>query len=130
MDRVGGQACRVPPCRIRSIQEAIDFDMPKRASIARLVGRIAREWLPSQSRPQHQPVLRVTSDLLRRVGAALYGQHWHSELAHTLGVNRRIVQRWAAGDSPTPPTLSRNLARLVAVRREELGKLYRKITSH
>jgi DNA-binding XRE family transcriptional regulator len=72
---------------------------------------------------------RMTSDLLRRVGAALYGQHWHSELAHTLGVNRHTVQRWEAGDSPIPPTLPRNLARLVAARQDELGKLYRELAS-
>jgi hypothetical protein len=71
----------------------------------------------------------MTSDLLRCVGAALYGQHWHSELAHTLGVNRRTVQRWEAGDSPIPPTLPRNLARLVAARQDELGKLYRELAS-
>ena len=70
----------------------------------------------------------MTSDLLRRVGAALYGQHWHSELAHTLGVNRRTVQRWEAGASPIPPILPRNLARLVAARQDELGKLYRELS--
>jgi len=66
----------------------------------------------------------MTSDLLRRVGAALYGQHWHSELAHDLA-----VQRWAAGDAPIPPTARRNLSRLVAARQDELGKLYRELTS-
>jgi len=71
----------------------------------------------------------MTSNLLCRVGAALYGQHWHSELAHTLGLNRRMVQRWEAGDSPIPPTLPRNLARLVAARQDELGKLYRELAS-
>jgi hypothetical protein len=72
----------------------------------------------------------MTSDLLRRVGEALYGRNWHSELAHTLGLNRRIVQRWAAGDSPIPRTLPRNLTRLVAARQDELGKLYRELASH
>ena len=71
----------------------------------------------------------MTSDLLRRVGGALYGQHWHSELAHDLGVPRRTVQRWAAGDAPIPPTARRNLSRLVAVRQDELGKLYRELAS-
>ena len=71
----------------------------------------------------------MTADLLRRVGAALYGRNWHAELAHTLGVNRRIVQRWEAGESPISPTVPRNLARLVAARQDELGKLYRELAS-
>jgi hypothetical protein len=74
-------------------------------------------------------VLQMSPDLLCRVGAALYGEHWHSSLAHDLGVPRRTVQRWAAGDARPPPTLRRNLARLVAARQDILGKLYRELTS-
>jgi len=71
----------------------------------------------------------MSSDLLRRIGAALYGEHWHSELARDLGVPRRTVQRWEAGDAPIPLTLRRDLARLVAMRQDVLGKLYRELTS-
>lgn len=35
---------------------------------------------------------------LRTVGEALYGERWQAPLADALGVNRRTVQRWAAGD--------------------------------
>ena len=71
----------------------------------------------------------MTADLLRRVGAALYGRNWHAELAHDPGVARRTVQRWETGDAPIPPTLRRGLARLVAARQDELGKLYRELAS-
>lgn len=71
----------------------------------------------------------MSSDLLRRIGAALYGEHWPSELARDLGVPRRTVQRWEAGDAPIPLTLRRDLARLVAMRQDVLGKLYRELTS-
>jgi len=74
-------------------------------------------------------VLRMSSDLLRRIGTALYGEHWPSELARDLGVPRRTVQRWEAGDAPIPLTLRRDLARLVAMRQDVLGKLYRELTS-
>jgi hypothetical protein len=74
-------------------------------------------------------VLQMSRDLLCRVGAALYGEHWHSSLAHDLGVPRRTVQRWAAGDARPPPTLRRDLARLVATRQDTLGKLYRELAS-
>ncbi len=74
-------------------------------------------------------VLQMSLDLLCRIGAALYGEHWHSSLAHDLGVPRRTVQRWAVGDARLPPTLRRDLARLVAARQDELGKLYRELVS-
>src|ERR1044071_8176158 len=60
----------------------------------------------------------MTPALLRRVGAALYGEHWHSELARDLGTVRRRVQRWETGDAPIPPTLRRNLARLDALSKQ------------
>jgi DNA-binding XRE family transcriptional regulator len=71
----------------------------------------------------------MTADLLRRVGAALYGEHWQASLAHDIGVPRRTVQRWATSDARPPPTLRRALARLVAARQDALGKLYRELTS-
>jgi hypothetical protein len=58
-------------------------------------------------------VLQMSPDLLCRIGAALYGEHWHSSLAHDLGVPRRTVQHWAAGNARPPATLRRALARLV-----------------
>ncbi len=74
-------------------------------------------------------VLQMSRDLLCRIGAALYGEHWHSSLAHDLGVPRRTLQRWATGDARLPPTLRRDLARLVAARQDVLGKLYRELAS-
>ena len=74
-------------------------------------------------------VLPMTRDLLCRVGAALYGEHWQASLAHDLGVPRRTVQRWAAGETRPRPTLRRDLARLVAARQDALGKLYRELSS-
>jgi hypothetical protein len=74
-------------------------------------------------------VLQMSPDLLCRIGATLYGEHWHSSLAHDLGVSRRTVQHWAAGDARPPPTLRRDLARLVAARQDALGKLYRELAS-
>jgi transcriptional regulator with XRE-family HTH domain len=71
----------------------------------------------------------MTADLLRRVGAALHGRNWYAELAHDLGIARRTVQRWETGDAPIPPTLRRGLARLAAVRQDELGNLYRELVS-
>src|SRR3954467_8886878 len=71
----------------------------------------------------------MSRDLLCRIGAALYGEHWYPILAHDLGVPRRTVERWAAGDARPPPTLPRDLARLVAARQDVLGQLYREVAS-
>lgn len=38
-------------------------------------------------------------DLLRSVGAALYGPRWQSEVARDLGVSFRSVNRWLALDA-------------------------------
>jgi DNA-binding XRE family transcriptional regulator len=71
----------------------------------------------------------MTSDLLRRIGNALYGESWQASLARDLGVPRRTVQRWATGEARPPLTLRRNLARLVAARQDTLGKLYRELAA-
>jgi hypothetical protein len=71
----------------------------------------------------------LNSNLLRRTGEGLYGPNWHSALAQDLRVNRRVLQRWAAGDAPLPRTLRRDLARLVAARQDMLGGLYRELSA-
>jgi hypothetical protein len=43
----------------------------------------------------------MTPDLLRRMGAALYGERWQLELAEALGVSDRSMRYWVAG-SPIP----------------------------
>ena len=71
----------------------------------------------------------MNADLLRRIGEGLYGPNWHAALALNLRVSRRALQRWAAGDArDAPPTLRRDLARLVAARQDMLGALYREIS--
>jgi hypothetical protein len=99
------------------------------APVARSAGRIAWDNLLPISVSTSATVLQMSPDLLHRIGAALYGEHWHSSLAHDLGLPRRSVQRCAAGDARPPPTLRRDLARLVAARQDELGKLYRELAS-
>jgi len=71
----------------------------------------------------------LNADLLRRIGEGLYGPNWQAALAQNLRVSRRALQRWAAGDArDAPPTLRRDLARLVAARQDMLGALYREIS--
>lgn len=70
----------------------------------------------------------MTPDLLRRVGEALYGEHWQAPLAVDLNVAVRTVQRWATGERPMPQNLPAELAGVIGDRREALGTLYWEIT--
>lgn len=40
--------------------------------------------------------------LLRRLGAGLYGRQWQTALAADLAVGDRTLRRWVAGDWPIP----------------------------
>lgn len=73
-------------------------------------------------------IAAMTPDLLNRIGQALYGALWQSALARDVNVAVRTMQRWAAGETPIPPTLREELAQLAADRREALGDLYSELT--
>lgn len=65
----------------------------------------------------------MTPALLAKVGAALYGPLWQSELARSLEVNVRTVQRWAGGRVPIPYDVRSELRQLIHERREDLNDL-------
>ncbi len=66
----------------------------------------------------------MTPTLLREIGEALYGTtSWRVALAADLGVNRRTLQRWAAGHNPVPEHIQRSLYHVVAGRIGALHKL-------
>ena len=60
-------------------------------------------------------------------GKALYGQSWHTDLAHDLGVNVRTVQRWATSETEPKPGVYPDVARVVEARiaalQDLLGRL-------
>lgn len=74
-------------------------------------------------------------DLLIRVGEALYGPRWQSDLARALGPHRpqdlwpgdqpapisdRTMRRWAAGHKPVPAWVWPALVRLLGEREGDL----------
>ncbi len=65
----------------------------------------------------------MTSALLARVGKALYGPRWQTDIARALGVSDRQVRRWASGDAPVPAHATGELVRLCRVRSVDLAKL-------
>jgi hypothetical protein len=66
--------------------------------------------------------------LLRRAGAALYGDRWQSPLARDLGVALRTVQRWTDGDRAPPGDLSTRLDHLLTARATEISTVRRSLT--
>ena len=59
---------------------------------------------------------------LARVGQALYGDTWQSDLARALGVNSRTVRRWLAGASPVPDSARAGMLQLLGRRSAEVGR--------
>ena len=53
---------------------------------------------------------------LQKIGEALFGPRWQSELARELGVNDRTVRRWASGETPCPETVTPKLHALISER--------------
>lgn len=61
----------------------------------------------------------MTPDLLAAAGEALYGSEWRRPLAAALGVDARLMQRWAAGQRNIPETVAPALLGLLG--REAAG---------
>ena len=55
-------------------------------------------------------------DLVRDVGALLFGPHWQRELAKALGVSERNMRRWVAGEARPPEDISARLLALIDAR--------------
>lgn len=62
-------------------------------------------------------------EYLARVGTALYGPFWQSELARAIDVAPRTVRRWAAGENRVPPGIWAELSALLTEREVTLRGL-------
>lgn len=69
----------------------------------------------------------MNPDLFARIGAALYGQRWQSELARELGVSDRTVRRWVSGAFPIPPNVSVELHLILTRRSAACHELAREL---
>jgi hypothetical protein len=65
----------------------------------------------------------MTAQLLRRIGHACFGHSWSDDMARELNVNRRTVQRWAAGQNDIDPRIWPLLGKIMRSRRIELRTL-------
>jgi hypothetical protein len=69
----------------------------------------------------------MTPDTLRHVGEALFGPRWQAALADELGVTRRTVSGWAAGDYAIPASVQADLKRILLERAETIVAAYREL---
>lgn len=58
----------------------------------------------------------MTPAQFRKLGEALYGPRWQSNVAEDIGVADRTVRRWLAGYSPIPPGVRDCLLRVAGAR--------------
>ena len=73
--------------------------------------------------------MTTTPELLRRIGAALCGRNWQTELSDVTGLNRRTLQRWLHGLGEPRLGVWQALDNLLAQRiaeQQDLRKLLRK----
>lgn len=66
----------------------------------------------------------MTPTELSRVGEALFGARWQTEMALAVGVADRTVRRWAAGDTAVPSAI---VPKLVAALKRRRGDLRREL---
>jgi hypothetical protein len=72
----------------------------------------------------------TSAELIRAIGAALFGSRYRQDLAEALGVNRRTVSRWASGEDEPRPGVWPDLLEIMWERRRELGVLIRTAEQH
>ena len=72
----------------------------------------------------------TSAELIRAIGAALFGSRYQQDLAEALGVNRRTVSRWASGEDEPRPGVWPDLLGIMWERRRELGVLIRTVEQH
>lgn len=85
----------------------------------------AAEW-----EARRQEIVQRPGARLARIGNALYGPRWQSDLARDLGVADRTVRAWVAGDRRPAPGVWIDLERLVRERRGALDALLQPAVPH
>lgn len=62
----------------------------------------------------------MTPETLRRVGKALYGTQYQTDLSLALNRNVRTIRAWLSGQNPIPADLRDDLRRVVHDKRSQL----------
>jgi hypothetical protein len=67
--------------------------------------------------------------LIEQAGRALYGENWHTGLARDLEVSGGAIRNWHYERNKVPPGVWRNIAELVAERRDELAGMAQQVSA-
>jgi hypothetical protein len=62
--------------------------------------------------------MKISADILKRAGEALYGERWQSPLSRDLGVTDRTIRNWAANRNECPGDLAERLLQVLRARGE------------
>lgn len=71
----------------------------------------------------------ITKDLLIKVGQALYGAQWQSDLARALDVDSRRVRQWLNDERPIPEWLLSELNTLLTKNIDDCQRLLQVLAS-
>lgn len=63
------------------------------------------------------------AELIRRIGEALYGSRWQTDIARKLGVSNRAVRYWLAGQDKPSAAIWLALYGLAAKRSDQLSNV-------
>lgn len=73
----------------------------------------------------HRRAGTVTPDRLAKIATLLLGHRWQRPLSRELGVDDRLVRRWASGERPIPAWVETRLLEMVEQRAEEIRRVLR-----
>jgi hypothetical protein len=71
-----------------------------------------------------------SAKMILAVGSAIGGRNWQSELADTLGINRRTIRRWLTGEDEPRPGVWIKLLAIMRERQTHLGELIEAVERH
>jgi hypothetical protein len=71
----------------------------------------------------------LTPEDFRLTGRAILGQAWRRELAAALGLDVKMIDGWADGQSPVPYVVVKTLAALARFRGEDLLRISDRLTT-
>jgi helix-turn-helix protein len=70
---------------------------------------------------------KTPAELILAMGPALFGRNWQSELADTLGVNRKTIRRWMNGQGEPGRGVWEELSGLMESRARQLTDLHAEV---
>jgi hypothetical protein len=68
----------------------------------------------------HRAIFRLSPSSLANFGRYLFGHRWKAALHRELGIDERLIHRWATGNRPVSPRRSDQIVRAALARHRRL----------